>query len=179
MKRLINADDLLKWMDKVELTEDGGIDFNILKDYINNAAVIRKVQTSGLISKEDAIMAICRNCTDDGEYYHDCKMFKTGICADVVALNALPEAEALSKIVATIKIDKDELLEACVDRLREEYGAGQEAQREPGKWMHVRTVHSNETGVMMTHNTWECSICDHEGNPDWPFCPHCGTEMSR
>jgi rubrerythrin len=174
MIRSINVDALLEWMNRHELTEDGGIDFNELEEHINKMAVVRNIEPEDTIARQDAIMALCRTCTDDGEYYRDCKMYQIGICADVYALETVPESEAPARCIASIKIDKDEL----VNWFKKEYGIEDKAKRHPGEWKHIATIHSNEYGEIRTHHIWECSECDYEGNPDWPYCPHCGSPMA-
>lgn len=178
MIRSINADALIEWMNRHELTEDGGIDFNELEEQINKMAVVRDIEPEDTIARQDAIMAICRTCTDDGEYYRDCKMYQIGICADAYALETVPESETPARCIATISIDKDESVETCINRLKREYGIEEKAQRPPGKWRHVATIRSNECGEMKTYHMFKCSECDYEGNPDWPYCPHCGSPMA-
>lgn len=178
MIRSINVDALLEWMNRHELTEDGGIDINELEEHINKMAVVRDIEPEDTIARQDAIMALCRTCTDDGEYYRDCKMYQIGICADVYALETVPESETPARCIATIKVDKDELVETCINRLKKEYGIEDKAKRHPGEWKHIATIRSNEYGEIRTHHIWECSECDYEGNPDWPYCPHCGSPMA-
>lgn len=42
-----------------------------------------------LIDRLTAIMAICRACSDDGEYYRNCKVYKNGMCGDVLNLEEI------------------------------------------------------------------------------------------
>ena len=42
-----------------------------------------------LIDRLTAIMAICRACSDDGEYYRNCKVYKNGMCGDVLNLEKI------------------------------------------------------------------------------------------
>ena len=169
MIRSINVDALLEWMNRHELTEDGGIDINELEEHINKMAVVRDIEPEDTIARQDAIMALCRTCTDDGEYYRDCKMYQIGICADVYALETVAESEAPARCIATISVDKDKFVETVMKRLKKE--------EKPGKWKHINVVVNNEYGEIRTSHTFECSECGYEGNPDWPYCPHCGSPM--
>ena len=53
---------------------------------------------SDLISRADAIEAICGTCSDeytyDKEHYKNCNCYKDGKCPDIEALEALPSADA-------------------------------------------------------------------------------------
>lgn len=43
MARYIDADELVQWSEKVDLTEDGGIDINVFDEYVQNAPTIDAV----------------------------------------------------------------------------------------------------------------------------------------
>lgn len=177
MIRQINVDALLEWMNRHELTEDGGIDINELEEHINKMAVVRDIEPEDTIARQDAIMALCRTCTDDGKYYRDCKMYQIGICADVHAIESVPD-EAPARCEGC---DLAELAEAFAhDYIKvavDEAFKRLAVVRARGTWNHVNTVISNEYGEIRTHHIWECSECDYEGNPDWPYCPKCGSLM--
>ena len=42
-----------------------------------------------MIDRQTAIMAICRACSDDGEYYRNCKVYKNGMCVDILNLEKI------------------------------------------------------------------------------------------
>lgn len=80
MARYIDADELVQWSEKVDLTEDGGIDINVFDEYVQNAPTVEERKTGKWIQKEDPYgffdtIPVCSECghtTKMRETYNYC-----------------------------------------------------------------------------------------------------------
>lgn len=122
-----------------------------------------------LISRADAIEAVCRDCTLERK--DKCKA--EGYCYEVKNLKALPSADAEPKWNCTANFVAEQLdrLRKMTDEekwnfFREFFGMGDAVQ---GEWVDVE----NEPFC-------ECSVCGSyidNLDDDYAFCPRCGARM--
>ena len=75
-----------------------------LREQIANLEIRCRIAESNkadgdLISRADAIEAVCGACCDDGKKYEKCTIYRRGLCADVEALEALPSADAEPTVI--------------------------------------------------------------------------------
>lgn len=76
-----------------------------------------------LISRADAIEAVCGTCCEDGKKYEKCTIYRRGLCADLEALEALPSAETheiRTETHGVCLISKADAIEAVADAITEE-----------------------------------------------------------
>ena len=114
---------------------------------------------------------------EDG--YHEVRMIMQSLeLSDEIMLEKTGGEIVIRTDSTEIPSDQNNLCYKAAALMKREYGIEEKAQRPPGKWRHVATICSNECGEMKTYHMFKCSECDYEGNPDWPYCPHCGSPMA-
>ena len=90
-------------------------------------------------------------------------------------IRMIPSAEPVTKVVAEVHVDSDEI----VERIKEEYDLKE------GKWEECQ-VFDNDDGIIDQWQSARCSVCDKYHTTPYMyyfdyfnFCPNCGAKMVK
>lgn len=124
-----------------------------------------------LISREDAIDAICKGCGGCDDVKEDCR--------EITALKALPSVDRPTGDL----ISRKDAMKAFAERVRD---SNQSDFIEPPNWNDAVAIIGSlptadrPTGQWIEHENYnECNLCHALITIDFNYCPMCGAKMTK